>query len=96
MSGFSLHIKCGGGRRARSGEIEAAPRSSAPAPGPTAAPETRDPAVLSASLLATPERTWCLPEIEKGERSGSWARSPGALASREYGHGQDQSEAPSH
>lgn len=73
MSGFSLHIKCGRRRRARGGEIEAAPRSLAPAPGPTAAPETRAPlrAILRASLLATPERTRGLPEVEKGERSES-------------------------
>ena len=73
MSGFSLHIKCGRGRRARGGEIEAAPRSSAPAPGPTAAPETRAPLreILRASLLATPERTRGLPEIEKRECSES-------------------------
>lgn len=69
MSGFSLHIKCGGGRQARSGEVEAARGSSAPARGPTAAPETRALAVLSASLLAVP----CPspgPQKERGVSSG--------------------------
>lgn len=96
MSGFSLHIKCGGGLPARGGEIEAAPRSSAPKPGPTAAPDTRAPAVLSAYLLAAPERTQSLPKVEKRERSVSWARSPGAVApaAGEFGHGQNRSSAP--
>lgn len=54
MSGFSLHIKRGGRRRKRSGEVEAGRGGSAPASGPTAAPGTRALAVLSASLLAAP------------------------------------------
>lgn len=69
MSGFSLHIKCGGGRQARSGEVEAARGSSPPARGPTAAPETRALAVLSASLLAVPS-AWPGPQKERGVSSG--------------------------
>lgn len=104
MSGFFLHIKCGRGRREHSEEIEAAGGTWAPAPRQTAAPKTRAPAVLSASLLDSrchsprPQKErGCFSEIEKGERSRSGAKSPGSVAPAvKMGHSPDWSEAPSH
>lgn len=52
VSGSSLHIKGGAGRRERTGNVEAARSNPDPTSGPTVAPGTRALAVVSTSWFA--------------------------------------------
>lgn len=52
MSGSSLHIKVGAGRRERTGNVEAARSNRDPTSGPTVAPGMRALAVVSTSWFA--------------------------------------------
>lgn len=79
MSGFFLHIKCGGRRQAHSGETEVARHTWASAPPPTAAPRTSAPAVLSASWLASRCHS---PRAQKERRAFPRLKGEGAQGTR--------------
>lgn len=86
MSSFSLHINCGWGWRECGQEVEAVRGNSAPAAGPTEAPETRALAILSASLFTVP----CpLPRPQKERKL--FQRSEGERAQGEGREAPEQS-----
>lgn len=73
MSGSSLHIKVGAGRRERTGNGEAARSNRDPTPGPTVAPGTRALAVVNTSCFAASlpfalalPKSWILTATGKG------------------------------
>lgn len=109
VSGFFLHIKCGGGggRRVvgKSRQPEAARGSWAPARRPTEAPQDARPsgpqrilARLLVPLAKVPKRTRGFPEVEKEKHSRSGVRSPGSVApaAEKFCHGQSRSDVPQH
>lgn len=81
MSGFSLHINCGGGV---AGAQRGSRGSSAPAPAPTAALQTGALTPLSASLLAAPR-----PSPRPQKEVGVFQRSKGEGA---QGQGREARE----
>lgn len=105
VSGFFLHIKCGGGGRGavrKSRQPEAAGLSRRdPRRHPRRAPQRSSAHPLLASRCHSPRPQKEHEVFQRSKResaSGSGARSPGSVApaAEKFCHGQNKSEAPSH